>query len=55
MNQAQNQEFLQLNLTTSAHCIWCILREGFAKPGFLVKIEARGILKPQHIDYMRGF
>ncbi|MEX2600135.1 MAG: hypothetical protein WD355_00725 [Balneolaceae bacterium] len=25
---------------------------GIEKPGFLVKIKARGILKPQHIEYM---
>ena len=29
--------------------------EGFAKPGILFKIKARGRLKPQHIYHMWGF
>jgi len=28
------------------------LPEGFEKPGLLVKIKAREILKPQHINHM---
>ena len=36
----------------SKDLIFCSLIEGFAKPGFLVKIKARGNLKPQHIEHM---
>jgi len=32
-----------------------LLLEAFEKPGVLVKIKARKILKPQHINYIRGF
>jgi len=29
--------------------------EAFEKPGVLVKIKAREILKPKHISHIRGF
>jgi len=42
-------------MLTEIHTVFSLfttLQEGFAKPGFLVKIKARGNLKPQHIEHM---
>jgi len=32
-----------------------VIKEAFEKPGALVKFKAKKILKPKHVNHIRGF